>query len=95
MTFTSMIMSIVFSKSKVPVLYWLLFGGVLQIAGTAGFSQSSSDSNIQASQYGFQIVVGFGLGIFNVGLLLLTPRIVDKQYLGMTSIPRRDSISLG
>jgi hypothetical protein len=86
MTSTSMIMAIVLSKSKVPVLYWLLFGGLLQVAGTAGFSQSSIEADIHASQYGFQVLAGFGVGIFNVGLLLLTPHIVDTKFLGTWKI---------
>lgn len=82
MTATTMVMAIVLGKSKIPAVYWLLFGGVLQVAGISGFSQLSTDIPVQGSQYGFQVLVGFGIGLFNVVLLLLTPHIVDKRYLG-------------
>ncbi|RDL39059.1 MFS general substrate transporter [Venustampulla echinocandica] len=83
MAFTAVIMSIVLSKSNIPVLYWLLFGGLLQVAGIAGFSQLSVNHDIEPSQYGFQILAGAGVGMFNVVLLLLTPYVVENQHLGM------------
>ncbi len=82
MAATSMVMAIVLSKSKIPIIYWFLLGGLMQIAGIAGLSQSSVATYVKASQYGFQIVAGFGIGIFNVGLLIITPHIVEAKYLG-------------
>lgn len=82
MAFTPVGMSLVLGKFKVPVLYWLLLGGLLQVAGVAGFSQSSTGKDIKASQYGFQILAGIGVGIFNVLLLLLTPHIVERKHMG-------------
>jgi hypothetical protein len=79
---TCIIMSFVFSESKIPVLYWLLFGGLLQVAGAAGLSKTSTDPDIDPAQYGFQVLAGAGVGVFNVGLILLTPRIVSKKHLG-------------
>ncbi|KUJ07889.1 MFS general substrate transporter [Mollisia scopiformis] len=85
MAFTSTIMSLVLTKLNVPVLYWLLIGGLLQVGGVAGFSQASTESAIKASQYGFQILAGVGVGIFNVALLLLTPHVVERKFLAVAN----------
>ena len=70
------------TKRGVHVVFALVLGGVLQVAGTAGLSQTSNDLAIDASRYGFQVLAAVGVGIFNYVLILLTPLAVDKKHLG-------------
>lgn len=81
MAFTSVVLSVVMSKTKVAIIPTLVFGALLQIGGTAGLSQTSVDPGIEASQYGFQILAGVGVGLFNVILLLMSPLIADKKLI--------------
>lgn len=82
MAFTSVVLSISMAKSRVPAVYTLLFGALVEVAGIAGLSQASSEVEIESSQYGYQILAGIGIGIFNVILLMMTPHIVEKKNLG-------------
>jgi hypothetical protein len=86
MASTSIVLSIIISKADVPAMLTLIFGAALQIAGVAGLSQSSTGSGIEASVFGFEILAGAGVGLFNVITILLTPRIVDKRDLGTSNI---------
>lgn len=82
MAITSVILSVMMTTTKVPAVFTLIFGVMCEVAGVAGLSQTPTHDGIQASQYGFQILAGAGVGIFNVILLLLTPHIVDQNDLG-------------
>ncbi|KAK8023701.1 MFS general substrate transporter [Apiospora rasikravindrae] len=83
MSFTSVVLSVIMTKSKVPALYTLLFGACIEVAGLAGLSQvSTQGGDPRASEYGFQVLAAVGLGIYNVILLLMTPHVVEKKDLG-------------
>ncbi|KAH8702536.1 major facilitator superfamily domain-containing protein [Talaromyces proteolyticus] len=83
MTSTAVVVTVIMTKTGVSVAYSLIFGALLQIAGVAGLSQASTQAGIEASQYGFQILAGAGVGIFNIILLLLTPHVVAKHDLAV------------
>lgn len=82
MAITPVVFTLILAKKEIPVTYIFIFGALLEVAGVAGLSNASTELGIEASQYGFQILTGAGVGIFNILLLLLTPRIVEKQELG-------------
>ena len=69
-------------KKRVPPIYILFIGGILEIIGTVGLSKTSVSSEISASQYGFQILTGSGVGCFNAALILLVPFVVESKDLG-------------
>lgn len=81
--FTSVIVAVVISKAGIPAVNALIVGSLVQIAGVVGLSKSSTQPGIQASQYGFQILAGVGVGIYNIVLILLTPHVVDMRQLGI------------
>ena len=88
MTSSSVIISIVMTKSRIPVVYALLFGACLEVAGVAGLSRTSTQAHVEVSQFGFQVLAAVGVGFFNIILLLMTPHVVDKKDLGEFLCPR-------
>lgn len=87
MTFTAVVVAILMAKTGINAVYTLIFGALLEIGGVVGLSQLSVGPNIQSSLYGFEIIAGIGIGLFNVILLLLTPYTVERQYLGKAATP--------
>ncbi|KAF2469066.1 MFS multidrug transporter-like protein [Lindgomyces ingoldianus] len=85
MASSSVLASIITSKAKIPVVNVLIFAGLLMIAGTVGLSQTPVSPAIWGPQYGFQILAGVGVGIFNVMVILLPPYIVERQYLAVAN----------
>lgn len=60
-------------------------GAVFQIAGTALLSQSSSEFEIHPSQYGYQILIGIGLGFVMPALIYVLPFTQEKRDLGVAT----------
>ncbi|TGJ79408.1 hypothetical protein E0Z10_g9361 [Xylaria hypoxylon] len=83
MASTSVILTIIMAKWKLHAVYCLLIGALFETAGVAGLSRTSIHHEINASQYGFQILAGIGVGFFNILLLLMTPHIVEKEHLAV------------
>ena len=74
----------IMSKAKkFPPVFLVIIGAVLQLLGLALYSGLDTGTEIQKSQYGFQAIAGFGLGISFGTLVLMTPFSVDPQDLGM------------
>ena len=70
-------------KKLVAPIYILMAGGILEIIGTVCLSMIDTSPKILASQYGFQILIGSGVGFINSALLLLVPFVMKRQDLGM------------
>lgn len=81
----STLAAIAMGRMKLPPTYILLAGSIFETAGVVGLSKSSTQPAISASQYGFQILAGAGVGCFNVALALLVPYVTEKRDLGMTN----------
>ncbi|PYI00240.1 MFS general substrate transporter [Aspergillus sclerotiicarbonarius CBS 121057] len=64
---------------KVPLLYLLGIGSLIQVAAYALLGTVSGQHGIPARQYGYQVLAGFGCGI-NIPLLtLMTPYSTEKR----------------
>ncbi len=81
----SFIASFLTSKAKVPPLLSLLVAAALQIAGSASLSTLPVDVNISSTQYGFQVLLGFGLGMSITTLFLLVPVNAERRDQCMPS----------
>jgi hypothetical protein len=75
--------AIIIGRTNIPPIYFLFAGGLLEVMGTAGLSQTSNTHKIWGPQYVFQILVGPGCGFFNGTLTLLVPFALEKRDLGM------------
>jgi hypothetical protein len=74
--------AIIIGRTTIPPIYFLLAGGLLEVMGTAGLSQTPNTHKIWGPQYVFQILVGTGSGFFNGTLTLLVPFALEKRDLG-------------
>ncbi len=69
-------------KKLIAPIYILIAGSILEIIGTVCLSMTGTSPNIYTSQYGFQILIGSGVGFTNAALLLLVPFVMKRQDLG-------------
>lgn len=75
---------------KVPPMWLVLAGVILEIIGVVLLSRIGVDQAIDKGQYGFQFLAGFGTGMINAGLIILVPYIMEKRDLGK-HMPRSGS----
>jgi len=61
------------SKLRVPAIYLVMFGSVLQIMGCALLGTQSSADGIDHALYGYQVISGIGCGMTYQMLYLLIP----------------------
>lgn len=65
-------------KVKIPPIFLIMIGSGLQIVGFALLSTLTISEVVPASQYGFQVIAGFGVGINLSTLLLITPDSISE-----------------
>lgn len=66
-------------KAKIPPVYLLPAGAIIQIIGFTLLSTESTGTSPGKAQYGYQAIAGFGVGM-NLGtLILMTPFAVEKR----------------
>lgn len=75
------------SRLKVPPIYVLLWGAILQTLGLALSYGQPIGLDVLASQYGFEALAGFGVGLSLTTLLTVTPSVVQKSDLGRCPWP--------
>ena len=79
---SSAVAAVLMGRLKIPPCWIVLFGSILQVAGTVLLAQLDDYHEIRPSQYGFQIIAGTGVGFVNAALTLLVPYVMDKRDLG-------------
>src|SRR5437660_1252776 len=67
---------------SVPLVYLVLVASIIQVVGYALFTTLPTSMNIEAAQYGYQIIAGFGCGINITLLSLMTPFAVEERDQG-------------
>lgn len=72
-------------KLKISPILVLVVGGIFQTIGLSLMSTLSDAKDIAASQYGFQIITGFGFGLNFATITLMTPPAIEKKDLGRYS----------
>ena len=73
---------------RVPPIFVLAVGSILQILGMGLLYSVHVNSSLPASIYGYQILVGLGSGLSLTTLLDIVPFIVDRRVLGMCPCPQ-------
>ena len=66
-------------KAKIPPVYLLLGGSIVQIVGFTLLSLPSSSSGVGAAQYGYEAIAGFSVGVNIACLVLMTPFAVEAR----------------
>lgn len=77
--------SVLITKWKVHPVVVVLCGGVIQTIGATFMGTLPVSKAIIAANYGYEVVLGFGLGLNIAGLMVLTPFVVEKRDLGLLS----------
>jgi hypothetical protein len=72
--------SVMAKKKLIPLTFILLLGAVLQVVGSVLMSTLPISASILAAQYGYEIILGFGLGMSIGALLLAVQEKVDVKY---------------
>lgn len=72
----------VVKRSKLPAVYFVIFGALLQVVGFTLLATSGSWVAIPPAVYGYQIIAGLGCGISFQTLILLIPVVVEKRDHG-------------
>lgn len=67
---------------KLPLVYLVLAASIIQVIGYSLLSTLPESPAISASQYGYQIIAGFGCGINISLLILMTPFAVEGRDKG-------------
>lgn len=78
----SIFASILAGKIKIPPIYLLILGSILQVLGFALIGTLPSTLDIPSRIYGFQILAGWGCGINFSLLFILIPFFNEKRDHG-------------
>jgi hypothetical protein len=83
----SVFSAILLVKKLVTTNVLLLIGGALQTIGVVLLATLKIDRKISPEQYGYQILIGTGIGFVSTATFLLVPIKMEKRDLGMFSNP--------
>ena len=68
------------SKVKIPAIYLFLAAAILQTIGLALMGTlSTSDPTVPSSQYGYQVILGLGIGLTLSSLLIAAPTVIEPK----------------
>lgn len=76
------------TKFKVPPIWIILTGSVLQVIGFALLGTLPATTDLLARTYGFEVVAGFGCGMNLALLFVIIPRVVELRDQGGSCCPR-------
>ena len=78
----SSVAAAIIGRLKVPPIFMILIGAVLQLIAAILLSRIPTDSVIHAYQYGYHVILGSGVGFVSCGLIILVPFVMEKRDLG-------------
>ncbi|KAJ5692410.1 hypothetical protein N7462_001833 [Penicillium macrosclerotiorum] len=81
----SAIANIACSKGKIPPIYLLMLGAVLQTVGLALFTTLPKSGTFITAGYGYEVLAGAGIGTTFGILILTTPFVVEKRDLAVAT----------
>jgi hypothetical protein len=76
----SLVSNIIFTRIKAP-LRLLFAGATLQLVGLVLLARQPATLEVPASQYGYEAIAGFGVGITFGTLVIITPPSVEARDL--------------
>lgn len=82
---SSLLMSTIAGKFKVPPLYLVIFSSICQTVGLALLSTTPPSPKISISQYCYQALGAFGCGANMTLLTIATPYLLSKKDSGTYS----------
>ncbi len=82
----SVLVNLVAAKTRVPPIYFLFSGSIIQLIGISFLCTLPDDGSVPASIYGYEVLTGAGLGMVMGICLILPPHVVDVRDLGMSNL---------
>lgn len=79
----SVLVNIVAAKTRVPPIFLLLAGSIIQLIGLALFSTLPDNGTVSSVIYGYEVVSGAGIGMVMGICLVIPPHVVEARDLGM------------
>lgn len=74
-------------RGRIPFVYLILFGSVLQTVGMALFAILPQTDSFPSAGYGYEVIAGTGIGV-TIGICVLAvPYVVETRDLGMSPNP--------
>ncbi|KAI9667987.1 MAG: hypothetical protein M1821_000807 [Bathelium mastoideum] len=67
------------SKQRIPPIFILIVGAALQVVGAALLSTVPIQETIWKPQYGYQVLLGLGMGANGALLAVMTPFVIEKR----------------
>lgn len=77
------LVTVIAAKTRIPPVYILLTGSIIQLLGLALFSTLSNSLTIPSVMYASEVLSGWGIGIVTGLLLVIPPLVVEPQDLGI------------
>ncbi|ORX93616.1 major facilitator superfamily domain-containing protein [Clohesyomyces aquaticus] len=71
------------SKMKISPCIIILFGAIFQLVGAVLLSGIPTTPDLHSPQYGYQVLLGIGVGFVACGLILLVPVATEKRDLAV------------
>ena len=72
-------------KIKVPPVYVFLVAAILQTIGLALMGTLNvSNPDVPSGQYGYQVILGLGIGLTLSSLLIGAPTVIEEKDTGMS-----------
>ena len=81
---SSVVVNVVAGKTRIPPIYLLFCGSVVQLIGLALFSTLSDTLTVPPIIYGWEVLSGCGIGMVMGILLVIPPHVVEPRDLGMS-----------
>ena len=83
----SVISGYLIQSIKLPPTYVFLVGAILQTIGLALMGTLNvSDPNVPSAQYGYQVILGLGIGLTLSSLLIGAPTVIKEKDTGMSRL---------
>ncbi|KAL6717427.1 hypothetical protein ACLMJK_005342 [Lecanora helva] len=71
-------------KLKIPPFYIFIFAAVLQTVGLALMgSLSDTEVAVPSAQYGYQVILGLGIGLSLSSVIIAAPTVIEDKDTGM------------
>ncbi|KAF1951253.1 MFS general substrate transporter [Byssothecium circinans] len=83
------------SKLRVPPSLVMAVGAILEVVGTVGLSRAPTGYRVAASQYGFQILVGTGVGFIVSAVMILLPNAFEERDFAVATAAQSQFRTLG
>jgi hypothetical protein len=74
--------ALIMDRLKVPPTCMCVAGSILQVIGLVFLSRAPGSMAIPPSQYGLQIITGYGNGLIQTAVILLIPYVFENRDLG-------------